>query len=113
MINSIDFYNEFPSAVTVCDAKGIIIYMNKVAVKSFEKWGGKNLLGQSLYDCHNANSCTIIKKILETGQENTYSIEKNGIKTLIHQSPWYSDGIIGGIIEMSIVIPKNMPHFKR
>ncbi len=107
------YWDEFPSAVTICDNNAIIIYMNNRAAITFSKWGGKKLIGQSLYDCHNEKSCSIIKQILKTGVGNTYTIEKQSKKKLIHQTPWFNQNIIAGITEISIELPENMKHFIR
>ena len=53
------------SAVVICDLDHKIIYMNPVAVKRYEKWGGKDLLGRSLLDCHNEKSRECIYRVLE------------------------------------------------
>jgi transcriptional regulator with PAS, ATPase and Fis domain len=107
------YWDEYPSAVTICDTEGIIVYMNNQATATFEKWGGVQLVGKSLFDCHNPRSAEIIKNLMKNGQTNTYSITKNGIKKLIHQSPWFNDGRIAGLIEISVVLPENMPHHNR
>lgn len=100
-------------AVTVCDADAKIIYMNEKARRVFEKYG-ENLLGKSLYDCHNPKSAAVIQKLLNEGGSNIYTIEKMGIKKLIHQSAWLSaEGNIGGLTELSIELPIEMPHFVR
>lgn len=112
-MKNFSYFDEFPSAVTVCDTKANVLYMNQLAAKTFEKWGGFELIGKSLYDCHNPKSCEKIKEILATGICNTYTIEKKGMKKLIHQSPWYIEGKISGIIEISIVLPATMPNMKR
>ena len=39
--------------------------MNPVAISRYEKWGGKNLVGQSLLNCHNEKSREMILKVLE------------------------------------------------
>jgi DUF438 domain-containing protein len=85
--------------------------MNEKAQNVFKKYG--NLIGKSLRDCHSEASRTKIDELLKTGSENTYSIEKNGIKKIIHQTPWFNDGKIAGLIELSIEIPFDMPHFVR
>lgn len=110
---STDFFEEFPSAVTICDALGTIIYMNRKSRQTFEKVGSESLLGESLYKCHSEASVLKIREILRTGHSNSYTISKAGVRKLIHQSPWYKDGKIAGIIEMSILIPDEMPHFDR
>ncbi len=46
-------------------------------------------------------------------QANVYTIEKHGKKKLIYQTPWYRDGKYAGFIELSLVIPEEMPHFIR
>lgn len=40
------------AAIVICDLNHTIIYMNPVAVNRYSKWGGKELLGKSLLDCH-------------------------------------------------------------
>ena len=53
------------AAVVICDLDHTIIYMNPVAIIRYEKWGGKNLVGQSLLNCHNEKSREMILKVLE------------------------------------------------
>jgi PAS domain S-box-containing protein len=107
------YFEEINDAITVCDASGIIIYMNKKAVTTFSKYGGETLLGSNLLDCHPGTSKTKVKEMLENHQPNTYTIEKEGKKKLIHQVPWFDQGIFSGLIEISIEIPDEMPLFQR
>ena len=53
------------AAVVICDLDHTIIYMNPMAINRYEKWGGKNLVGQSLLNCHNEKSREMILKVLE------------------------------------------------
>ena len=53
------------AAVVICDLDHTIIYMNPVAINRYEKRGGKNLVGQSLLNCHNEKSREMILKVLE------------------------------------------------
>ena len=53
------------AAVVICDLEHKIIYMNPVAVVRYDKWGGRDLLGKSLLDCHNEKSRTMIRKVVE------------------------------------------------
>jgi transcriptional regulator with PAS, ATPase and Fis domain len=105
--------HEFPAAVTVCDREGIILELNARAAKTFEKDGGMRLIGSNVLDCHPEPARTKMQELLETGEKNVYTIEKNGIKKLIYQSPWYQDGVYAGFIEISLEIPFEMPHFVR
>jgi transcriptional regulator with PAS, ATPase and Fis domain len=106
-----NFFAETRFAVTVCDMDATIVYMNDRACQVFEKYGGRDLIGKSLFECHKEHSCAMIKKFLETGTTNAYTIDKGGVKKLIHQSPWYKDGKIAGLVELSIEIPAEMPNF--
>jgi transcriptional regulator with PAS, ATPase and Fis domain len=101
------------AAITICDKKGIIVYMNRKSAESFAKEGGKKLIGSSLIDCHPEESKKILMEMLKTGKENIYSIEKNGIKKLIVQKPVYEHGHFAGFMEMSIVLPHEMFHHHR
>ena len=87
--------------------------MNEKACATFDSDGGKDLIGHSLKDCHKPSSWETILRIMASGIPNTYTIEKNGIRKLIHQTPWYKDGQVAGLVEMSIVLPENMPHHVR
>lgn len=104
-------FNNSQFAVTVCDLECKIIYMNEKAQRVFQKYG--DLIGKNLRDCHSEPSIGKIDELLQTGSENTYTIEKNGIKKIIHQTPWFNDGKIAGLVELSIEIPLEMPHFVR
>jgi len=53
------------AAVVICDLDHTIKYMNKTAIKRYEKRGGKELVGQNLLNCHNPHSQELIIKIVE------------------------------------------------
>jgi transcriptional regulator with PAS, ATPase and Fis domain len=108
-----DWIKEFPAAITVCDAQGVIIAMNDKAGLIFAEDGGKSLIGHNLKDCHKPESWLKILQMLETGKTNTYTIEKQGKRKLIHQQPWYTNGKVAGIVEMSIELPEEMAHHVR
>jgi transcriptional regulator with PAS, ATPase and Fis domain len=104
---------EFPAAVTVCDPVGIILEMNDQAAKTFESDGGYALVGKNLLDCHPTEAREKLEKMLAAREKNVYTIEKNGVKKLIYQSPWYKDGEYAGFLELSLEIPFELPHFLR
>jgi hypothetical protein len=104
---------EFPAAVTVCDPDGIITEMNDKAAVSFKEDGGRALIGKNVLDCHPESARAALKRLMETHQRNVYTIEKNGIKKLIYQTPWYYEGEYAGFLEISLEIPPEMPHFIR
>lgn len=107
------FFIEVDTAITVCDKDGIIIFMNEKAIKTFEKYGGKELIGKNIFDYHNPNSCEIIDRLLHEDKSNTYTITKAGRKKLIHQTPWHEEGKTMGLIEFSIELPTDMPDHQR
>lgn len=107
-----EWAKEYPGAITVCDPAGIILYMNDKAQTVFSG-GGKSLVGQNVLVCHPEPARSKLAAMLESGKSNTYTIEKNGIKKLIHQTPWYQEGTYSGFVELSIEIPHELPHFVR
>ncbi|MPM48093.1 hypothetical protein SDC9_94815 [bioreactor metagenome] len=108
-----NWYEELPFAVTVSDLEGNIIYMNNRSATTFEKYGGKELVGKSLFGCHPEKAGNKIREMLQTHEVNAYTIEKEGLKKLIYQCPWYENGSVAGLIELSLVLPAKMPHFVR
>jgi len=104
---------EFPAAITVCDAGGILIEMNDRAAQAFQADGGRARLGQSMLDCHPEPARRKTEHLLATREKNIYTIEKNGVKKLIYQCPWYEGGEYAGFVELSLEIPWEMPHFVR
>ena len=112
-MNELKWIKEFPAAITVCDKDGIILDMNDKAAKGYEKDGGRELIGRNVLDCHPEPARSKTQAMLASGEKNIYTIEKNGIKKLIYQSPWYIDGSYAGFVELSLEIPWEMPHFVR
>lgn len=108
-----DWATEFPGSVTVCDPTGITLYMNAKAMETFAKEGGGSLVGKNLLDCHPEPARSKLKSLLENPRTNAYTIEKKGMKKLIYQAPWYHDGLFAGLVEFSLIIPAEMPHFVR
>jgi transcriptional regulator with PAS, ATPase and Fis domain len=104
---------EFAAAVTVSDEKGKIIEMNAKAAQTFEKDGGAKLIGKNVLDCHPEPARTKLRTIMENRKPNVYTIEKAGVKKLIYQAPWYNGGQYAGVVELSVEIPFQMPHFVR
>lgn len=56
--------------VVICDLNHTVIYMNSAAVKQYEKRGGSNLVGKNLLECHNEQSCLLIKKVVSWFQKS-------------------------------------------
>ena len=103
----------FLGAITVCDREGIVVYMNELSKIQFAKSGDGDLLGKSLIECHPEPARSLLMKMLAEPMPNSYTIEKRGIRKMIHQTPWMENGKFMGVVEMSFEIPMEMPHFVR
>lgn len=104
---------EVPFAITISDKDGIILDMNDKSASTFEKYGGKALIGESLFECHPPKAAEKLKVLLQTHAINAYTIEKNGVKKLIYQAPRFENGAFVGYVELSLVLPDEMPNFIR
>lgn len=108
----LEYFKETPYSVTICDKDGKILEMNDKSIATFCK-DGKSLVGNNLLDCHPEPARTKLLGLLQNHGTNAYTIEKNGVKKLIYQTPWYDNGEFAGLIELSMEIPFEMPHYVR
>jgi len=99
-------------AITVCDLEGKVIFMNEKSRATFDR-EGNTMLGKNLMPCHSAASQAKIKQMLENDTTNCYTISKHGVRKMIYQTPWRVDGKVCGLVEISMVIPEEMPHYDR
>lgn len=110
-MNDIDYFKNLNLAITVCNKDGNVLYQNDSSIDVNGDTCGKNLM-----NCHNEKSQAIIRHLIGEADTNAYTISKKGKKKLIYQTPWYEDDakqIVGGLIEFSIIIPEDMPHYNR
>lgn len=106
--NIFDFFKETNVSITVSDTEGNVVYMNDKAKSVFSDMVGKNMMG-----CHKASSQETIKRLINYKETNVYTIQKGDVKKMIYQTPWYVDGEIKGLIEYSITLPNDIPHYVR
>lgn len=99
---------ELNCAVTVCDPVGIVLYQN---ARSRDVNG--DVCGRSLLPCHNERSRDTIRRLLDEGGTNAYTIEKQGVRKMIYQTVWRVKGETKGLVEFSMEIPAEMPHHVR
>jgi transcriptional regulator with PAS, ATPase and Fis domain len=109
----IPWAKEFPGAVTVCDAEGVILWMNDRSAEAYAELGGRDLIGVNMLDCHPEPSRSRVCDMLATRCTNVYTTEKAGVRKLIYQTPWFEDGQHRGLVEIALVLPETMPHFVR
>ncbi len=106
-----DFFNNADLAITVSDKNGEVLYQNESSITVNGDVRGQNMMG-----CHNERSQQMIRHMVEHAASHTYTISKKGKKKLIHQTPWFEDDekkTVGGLIEFSIILPDEMPHYDR
>ena len=69
-------------AIVICNLSHEIIYMNPAAIDRYAKWGGAELLGKNLMNCHNADSQKMIQKVIdwfgESSKNNIVYTSHNG-----------------------------------
>ncbi len=111
--HSKNFMEEADVALTVCKKDGEIVYMNQKSRKTFLKPGMPDIIGQNVLDCHPEPARTLLNDLLIHPRNNAYTIEKNGVKKLIFQTPWYDKGEYAGFMELSMEIPFQMKHMVR
>ena len=102
-----------PVAVTVTTADGTIVEMNACSRETFAADGGAALIGRSVFDCHPEPARSKTRELYAGQAANHYTIRRSGQKKIIHQLPWYEGGRFAGMVEISIPIPDDLPHFDR
>ena len=105
-----DFFKGINVAVTVSDKEGNVIYQNDSSIEV-----NGDARGRNLQQCHNPKSWEMICRMLKEDVSNVYTISKKGKKKLIYQTPWYEGEVKepAGLVEFSIVLPEEMPHYDR
>ena len=108
-----DFYKGLNIAITVSDKDGNVIYQND---SSLDVNGDAR--GRNLKQCHNPKSWEMIRHMIDDNVSNVYTISKKSKKKLIYQTPWYEENgeskrEPAGLVEFSIILPDEMPHYDR
>ena len=65
-------FDSWNDSVVFVDTNHIIRYLNAPARVHYAKWG--NVLGKSIFECHNANSCQMIRNCFERLQNGELEI---------------------------------------
>lgn len=84
---------------------------NAAASRTWAERGGASLVGTDLPACHSPGSRDIILRLLAEGGSNVYTVEKAGVRKLVHQCAWRDlSGEVAGLVEVSLVLPDDLPH---
>ena len=105
-----DYFEGADIAVTICAKDGTILDMNEMSRKTFLKPGREELIGANVLDCHPEPARSLLNDMLQHPRSNIYTVEKEGLKKLIFQTPWYDGGAYAGFMELSIVLPADIPN---
>ncbi len=104
-----DFLDGLAAGVTACDEHGTICYMNDASKAVFQG----DLVGHDVRDCHPGRAREILDDLLARPRANVYTIEKAGRRKMIYQAPVYENGEFRGLVELSLPLPDEVPHFVR
>ena len=113
MPDPIPWFDGLPVAVTVTDQDGTILDMNACAREAFASYGGGKLVGKSVFECHPGPARSKTLELYRQQQPNHYTVRKHATHKIIHQIPWFRGGAFAGYVELSLLIPENLPHFDR
>lgn len=105
-----DYFEKVDVAVTICDKDGTVLDMNQKSRKTFIKPGMPEIIGQNVLDCHPEPARSLLADMLKNPRSNVYTVEKEGVKKLIFQTPWYNGDEYAGFMELSIVLPEIIPN---
>ena len=96
-------------AVTIGAKDGTILDMNGKSRRTFLK-PGEEIIGQNVLDCHPEPARSLLADMLQNPRTNVYTVEKEGVKKLIFQTPWYDGTEYAGFMELSMVLPEVIPN---
>jgi transcriptional regulator with PAS, ATPase and Fis domain len=106
--------HKFSAAITICDTEGKIVYMNEKSLSAYAADGGAELLGKNALNCHPEPARSKMAAMLETQGRNCYTVKKGRGKKLLYQAPWYKEtGEFGGLVELALELPQDLPHYIR
>ena len=104
-----DYFEGADVAVTICAKDGTILDMNRKSRRTFLK-PGQEIIGHNVLDCHPEPARSLLADLLENPRSNVYTVEKEGVRKLIFQTPWYDGDQYAGFMELSMVLPETVPH---
>jgi transcriptional regulator with PAS, ATPase and Fis domain len=111
--NYLEWFEQLPCSVMVCDKKYKVLYMNDKAADDHADDGGRALVGTDLMVCHPPDAQMKLREVLVSGRPNVYTTEKRRKKKLVYQCQWKKKGRVGGVVQLVIELPKNMPNHKK
>jgi len=111
--NSLEWFEELPCSVMVCDRKFKVLYMNDKAAESHAEDGGRALVGRDLMECHPPAARAKLREVLTSGRPNVYTTQEMRKKKLIYQCQWKKGRRVGGVVQLVFEVPRAVPHHVR
>ena len=111
--SSLEWIEQLPLSVMVCDRKYVTLYMNDRAAEDHAEDGGRALVGKDLMACHPPEAQLKLREVLASGRPNVYITERKGKRKLVCQCQWKKRGRVGGVVQLVIELPKDVPLHKR
>ncbi len=109
----LEWFETLPCAITVCDRSYKILYMNDMAAEATADDGGRALVGKSLMDCHPPKAQMELREVMASGRPDVYTVEKRGVRKMVYHGHWKRRGRLGGLVEFTFILPKDIPHHVR
>jgi len=111
--NRLEWFEELPCSIIVCDKRYKILYMNDKAAKDHADDGGTGLVATDLMNSHPPDAQVKLRKVLTSGRPNVYTTEENRKKKLVYQCQWKKGGRVNGVVQLVVELPRDMPHHLR
>ena len=111
--NRLEWFEELPCSVIVCDRKYKVLYMNDRAAMDHADDGGRALVGTDLMACHPPDAQVKLRKVLSSGHPNVYTTEESRRKKLVYQGQWKKGGRVSGVVQLVIELPRDTPNHVR
>jgi transcriptional regulator with PAS, ATPase and Fis domain len=111
--NRLEWFEQLPCSVIVCDRKYNVLYMNDKAAEDHADDGGRALVGTDLMNCHPPEAQAKLKEVLRSGRPNVYTTEERRKKKFVYQCQWKKGGRVGGVVQLVIELPRDVPHHAR
>ena len=111
--NRLEWFEQLPCSVMVCDRKYKVLYMNDKAAEDHADDGGRALVGKDLMDCHPPVAQAKLRKVLASGRPHVYTTQEMRKKKLVYQCQWKKGGRVGGVVQLVIELPRAVPNHAR
>lgn len=94
--------------IIFADTGHVIRYMNPAACVQLHKYGGDELVGKSLFDCHNQASSRTIREVwarMQDGLEEECISAKDGKRTFMRAVRDQEGGLLGYYERYEKIVP--------